>query len=160
MRFTGKLIFGVMLLAAPLAMAQTAPQTESGARPGNEIGTRSSLPLSPAASNINGSDMKSTIAPTPPAPNLPDDASVGALLKSADQSLAQNQTGTADEALERAETNILQRSVIAANANNPSTNPVVAQIEQARQQIGHHDNQGASATIQQILSSNAPELSM
>ncbi len=160
MRNTGKLIFGTMLLAAPLAVAQTAPQTDNGARPGNDIGTRSSLPLSPAASNINGSDTQSPIAPTPPAPNVPPDASAAALLMNASQSLAANQTGTADEALEQAETKILQRCVPAALANIPSADPVVMRIEQARQQIGDHDSQGAMATIQQILASNAPELGL
>lgn len=160
MHKAGKLFFGAMLLAAPVAMAQTAPQTESGARPGNDIGTRSSLPLSPMASNINGNDMKSTIAPTPPAPSVPPGASVAVLLRSADESLSAHQTGTADEALERAETNILQRGVVASQANTPSADPVVAQIEQARQQIGAHDNQGASATIQSILASNASELGL
>jgi hypothetical protein len=160
MRNTGKLIFGAMLLAAPLAAAQTAPQTDDGARPGNDIGTRSSLPLSAAASNINAGDMHSTIAPTPPAPDVPPGASAATLLMNANQSLAAHQTGTADEALEQAETNILQRSVLAASAGVPSADPVVMQIEQARQQIGDHDTQGASATIQQILASNAPELGL
>lgn len=160
MRNSGKLIFSTLLLVAPLAMAQTAPPTDNGARPGNDIGTRSSLPLSPTASNINDSDVKSTIAPTPPAPDVPPGAPVAALLMSASQSLAQNQTGTADEALERAETSILQRSVLATAANVPSADPVVMQIEQARQQIGDRDNQAASATIQQILSSNSPDLSL
>ena len=105
-------------------------------------------------------DTKSTIAPTPPAPQVGPDARVATLLMSANQSLMHHQTGTADEALERAETNILQRSVIATRANDPSQDPVVAQIEQARQAIGRHDLQGAQATIQQILGSNAPELSL
>lgn len=160
MRLAKPMIFSAMLLAAPLAMAQSAPQSMTGARPGNDIGTRSSLPLSPEASNINGMDTKSTIAPTPPAPQVGPDARVATLLMSANQSLMHHQTGTADEALERAETNILQRSVIATRANDPSQDPVVAQIEQARQAIGRHDLQGAQATIQQILGSNAPELSL
>jgi hypothetical protein len=168
MRNARTMIFGAMLLAAPLAVAQTmpqtgpetGPQTSDGARPGNDIGTRSSLPRSPIASNITGSDTQSTIAPTPPAPDVPPGASAASLLMSANQSLASNQTGTADEALERAETNILQRGVPAVTANVPSADPVVTQIEQARQEIGNRNLQAASATINQILSSNAPELSL
>lgn len=155
----GALIFGSALLAAPLALAQTAPPTPTGALPGNDIGTRSSLPRSPAASNINSGDMTSTIAPTPPAPDVPSGSPASAYLMSASQSLAANQTGTADEALEDAETTILQRAVPAGTGNMPSTDPVVEQIEQARQQIGDNDSQGANATIQQILASNSPELS-
>lgn len=153
------LVFGGMLLAAPLAMAQTAPPSPDGALPGNSIGTRSSLPRSPNASNINSGDAASTIAPTPPAPDVPPGSPASAYLMSASQSLAANQTGTADEALEDAETTILQRAVPAAMANMPSSDPVVAQIEQARQEIGDNNDQAANATIQQILTSNAPELS-
>jgi hypothetical protein len=55
-----------------LAAGQTAgPQTPNGALPGNDIGTGSSLPRSPYASNIISRDTRSPIAPTPPAPNLP-----------------------------------------------------------------------------------------
>lgn len=154
----GILVFSGVLLAAPLAMAQSVPQNPSGALPGNDIGTRSSLPRSPNASNINSGDMTSTIAPTPPAPDVPPGSTVSAYLISASQSLSARQTGTADEALEEAETVILQRSVPAGMGNMPSSDPVVAQIEQARQEIGDNNDQGALAIIQQILASNAPEL--
>ncbi|MDE1895446.1 MAG: hypothetical protein KGH91_00050 [Rhodospirillales bacterium] len=160
MNKTGMLMFASALLAAPLAMAQMAPQTSDGALPGNDIGTRSSLPRSPNASNINSGDMTSTIAPTPPAPDVPPGSTVSAYLTSASQSLSARQTGTADEALEEAETAILQRSVPASMGNMPSSDPVVAQIEQARQDIGDNNDQGALATIQQILASNAPELNL
>jgi hypothetical protein len=153
-------------LAIPLAMAQTAPQsstatgmqTDTGARPGNDIGTRSSLPLSSQASNITAADTKSTIAPTPPEPAVAPGAGVSALLTAANQSIASGQTGTADEALEQAETQILQRSVPQTATDYTSGDPVVAQIGQARQALGNHDNAAATQTINQILASNAPEL--
>ena len=85
--------------AAPLAaQAQTTPTTTAtGARPGNDIGTRESLPLSPYASNITAGDSKSTIAPTAPEPNVGPNANVAQLLMAAKQSLAAGQTGTTDE---------------------------------------------------------------
>ncbi len=157
----GILIFSTILLAAPLAVAQVAPQTSDGALPGNDIGTRSSLPRSPNASNINRGDMALTIAPTPPAPDVPDvppGSTVSVYLTSASQSLSARQTGAADESLEEAETAILQRSVPAGMGNMPSSDLVVAQIVQARRDIADNNDQGALATIQLILASNAPEL--
>lgn len=166
-------LLGTMLMAAPPALLMAAPPalaqatggyssasigTTDGARPGNDIGTRESLPLSPVASNINQADTRSTIAPTPPEPSVGADAPVGALLRSASQSIAAGQTGAADEALEQAETQILQRSVPQTQVDYTSNNPVVAQIEQARQALGNRDNAGATQLINQILASGAPEL--
>jgi hypothetical protein len=160
MRNLTPLALATMLLAAPLAMVQTAgaQTTPDGARSGNDIGTRSSLPLSPNASNITSSDTNSTIAPTSPEPNVVPGAGVSALLTAANQSIASGQTGTADEALEQAETQILQRSVPQTQVDYSSQDPVVSQIEQARTALGNHDNAGATQAINQILASNAPEL--
>jgi hypothetical protein len=141
------------------ARAQTAPvTTATGARPGNDIGTRESLPLSPYASNITPGDTKSTIAPTSPEPNVGPDATVAQLLMAAKQSLATGQTGTADEALEQAETHLLTRSVVATQADATSQDPVVAEISQARQALGSGNKAGTLQIINQILASNAPEL--
>lgn len=166
MKHLPHLTLAALLLSAPLAMAQTtppapatmAPQTDTGARPGNEIGTRSSLPLSDKASNITAGDSSSTIAPTSPEPNVGPNAGVSTLLISAKQSIASGATGTADEALEQAETQILQRSVPQTSTDYVSQDPVVMQIGQARQALGNHDKAAATQTINQILASNAPEL--
>lgn len=167
MRSTYKvLMLSTVLLGAPLAMAQaqtstmgpTGTTSATGALPGNDIGTRSSLPRSPTASNIMPSDTSSTIAPTPPEPPVGDSASVQQLLMTANQAIASGQTGMANEALERAETNILTRSVLASPVNYVSSDPVVSQIQQARFALGSHDRSGAQQMINQILSSNAPEL--
>lgn len=154
----GPLSLGAMLLAAPLAFAQTPPQTATGARPGNDIGTHSSMPLSSKASNIDSADTHSTIAPTSPEPSVAPGAGVSPLLSTAKTSIVKGKTGTADEALEQAETQILQRSVAQTQTDYASNDPVVAQIEQARQALGHHDKAGATQIINQILASGAPEL--
>jgi hypothetical protein len=39
-----------------------------------------------------------------------------------------------------------------------SNDPVVSQIEQARQALGNNDRSGATQQINQILASGAPEL--
>jgi hypothetical protein len=162
MRLSGKImIFSATLLAAPLsvAYAQMEPQTTAtGALPGNDIGTRSSLPRSPNASNITSSDTRSTIAPTPPEPAVGPDASVQQLLMASNQAISAGQTGTADEALEQAETQILTRTVPQTQTNYSSADPVVAQIQQARMALGSNDKAQASQVINQVLASNAPEL--
>jgi hypothetical protein len=178
MRLLNKtILFSAALLAAPLAaaQAQTAPPSMSpmatpptstmappptamGALPGNDIGTRSSLPKSPYASNITPSDTKSTIAPTPPEPAVEPDANVQQLLMAGNQAISAGQTGTADEALEQAETQLLIRSVPQTQTNYTSGDPVVMQIDQARTALGENDNALASQVINQILASNAPEL--
>lgn len=168
------LTLAAVLFAAPLALAQTAPntsmqtvpntsmqtapQTADGARPGNDIGTRSSLPRSSIASNINAADTTSIIAPTPPEPAVGADAGVSALLTSASQSIASGKTGQGEDALGQAETQILQRSVPQTQTDYISHDPVVAQIEQARQALGDRDNSRSVQIINQILASNAPEL--
>jgi hypothetical protein len=151
-----------MLFVVPLAFQVAAAQaqtTSTGARPGNDIGTRESLPLSPYASNITSSDTKSTIAPTPPEPNVPPNADVQQLLNAALKSLATGQTGTTDEALEQAETNLLDRSVPQTQTDYTSADPVTSQIEQARIALGSGDIAGTEKIINQILASNSPELS-
>ena len=149
-----------LALAAQLyvAHAQSAPQTPDGARPGNDIGTRSSLPLSPNASNITASDTHSTIAPTSPAPNVGPDPNVQQLLVAGRQALANNQTGTSQEALEQAETLILDRPVLQSQGAQPSQDPVVTQITQARDELGQGNKAGALQIINQTLGSGAPEL--
>ena len=144
--------------AMPPPSAPLPGQGPDGARPGNEIGTRSSLPLSPRASNITPADTASTIAPTPPEPAVGPDATVSTLLAAASQSIASGQTGTGEEALEQAETQILQRAVPQIPADYTSTDPVVLQIDQARQALGNNDTAGATQRINQILASGAPEL--
>jgi hypothetical protein len=149
--------------AAP-GYPQAAPSgngmTDNGTRPGHEIGVGESLPSSTHASNINSADTNpaSTIAPSLPEPNVGPDANVGELLTAANQALAANQTGAAEEAMERAETLILTRSVPQSEGDQASMNPVANQVEQARQALGAHDTAGAQQIITQVLNSNAPAL--
>jgi len=105
------------------------PQT--GARPGNEIGTGMSMPMSSGASNINGQDTRSEIAPNLPSPNVGANASPVDYLRAAQSALAAGRTGEAQEALEQAQTRLLDRSVPYGQTNSPSANPAIAQITQA-----------------------------
>ncbi len=154
----------VTLLAAALAagqfgLAQAQTDSATGARPGNDIGTRESLPLSPYASNITAVDTRSTIAPTPPLPAVGPGATAGELLLASRQALAAGQTGTAQEALERAETRLLDRTVPQTQTNYTSEDPTVTAIDQALAALGNGNRSGAMQMIDQLLASNNPELS-
>ena len=152
----------VVLLGVQLSVAygQNTPQTgDTGALPGNDIGTGSSLPKSPYVSNITPRDMKSTIAPTAPEPNVGPNANVQQLLMAGGQAIKIGQTGTANEALEQAETRILTRSAPQSQMDYTSHDLVVSKIDQARTALGAHNDTGAVQIIDQILASHAPELS-
>src|SRR5690348_11620523 len=113
-------LFAAFLACATAAAWAQTPQTngvppganpETGARPGNEIGTGMSLPLSDKAGNILPEQDGSSIAGRLPPPPLEENASVRDFLVAARGALAAGRTGEAQEALERAETRALDRSV-------------------------------------------------
>ena len=140
-------------LAAP-ALAQPVPpgaNPETGARPGNVIGTNNSLPTSNHAANINGADTRSLIAPRLPDPAVGANASPRQYLMAARQALASGQTGVAQQALEQAETRQLDRSVAPSRANDAISGPVVSEISQARQALGNGDQAGAIRIIDALL---------
>lgn len=132
------------LLHAGDASAQGA-QTPyaNGARPGNEIGTGQSLPLSNNSSNILPSDTSSVIAPRLPSPNVSDSSSPRDFLIAARQALAGNRTGEAQEALERAESRTLAGNVLATDINQPSQQMAIRNISAARQALAT-GNKGAA----------------
>lgn len=140
--------------AAPLH-AQPAPTT--GARPGNEIGTGQSLPRGDSASNINGGDTRSTIAPNLPTPPVAPSASPHDYLVAARGAIAAGRTGEGQQALEMAETRALDRSVPYAGTGVPSGNPFVAQIGQALQALAAGDRGRAITLIDAALAMPAAQ---
>ncbi len=150
---TTAIAFAAMaFLAASPAMAQQDPAT--GARPGNDIGTGQSLPLSNNASNISSGDTHSSIAPRLPSPPVSDQSSPRDFLMAAKSALQANKTGEAQEALERAETRALAGNVLATQVNDPSQQPMVQMITTARQSLAAGDKAGALATIDSALTHN------
>ena len=135
------------LLGAGPALAQTAADPATGARPGNVIGTGQSLPLSDKASNATSSDTRSLIAPRLPTPSAGDDSSPREFLEAAQRALTLGRTGEAQEALERAESRLLDRSVPPSRAGTPSEQPVVADVGDARRALAAGDR----ARSQQII---------
>jgi hypothetical protein len=111
-------------------------------------------PTSTAASNLSPSDTRSEIAPSLPAPPAggPRD-----LLTTASQDLSANRTGAAQEALERAETRVLDRSVPATMAGQPDNGQAVDLIRQALTALGNNDLQSANSYTQQALQALPPE---
>jgi hypothetical protein len=139
----------VLALTTGAALAQTDPMT--GARPGNTPGTGQSLPVSNNASNITPSDSRSLIAPRLPAPSLGESASPRDFLVAARNALGQNRTGEAQEALERAESRALNRSVLPSSAGNPSGQPLVQTIADARRALSQRDHANVVALIDQAI---------
>lgn len=78
---------------------------------------------------------QSVIRSALPAPNLPEAAKPSDFLRAARGSLAAGRKGEAQEALEMAQTRLLDRSVAIGHTDDPSGNPLVARISQARQAL-------------------------
>ena len=67
--------------------------------------------------------------------------------------MAAGRTGEAQQALEMAETRMLDRSVALGQTNNPSDNPTVRQISQALQALAAHDRATCMQWIQTAIAS-------
>jgi hypothetical protein len=110
-------------------------------------------PTSDNASNINGQDTLSPIAPALPEPNLAEGARPSDALRAAQGALAAGRTGEAQAALEMAETRMLDRSVALGATGNPSDNPTVGQISRALQALAANDRATSMQWIQTALGS-------
>src|SRR4051812_15455407 len=103
------LLAGTPVLAQPGVPPGTNPET--GARPGNEVGTGMSMPIGTRASNIDQNDTRSLLAPNLPAPPVGADSDPVAYLRAAQAALQAGRTGETQQALEMAQTRLLDRSV-------------------------------------------------
>ena len=117
----------------------------------HEPGTGLSGPASAKASNITGSDSRSSIAPHLPQPPGGITEGPRGYLRAADRALAMHRTGEAQQALEMAETRLLDRSTPADAAGQPSQNPMVERVAEARRALGAGDLAGARAAIKMGL---------
>ena len=140
---------------APPALLQSVPHgadPDTGARPGNDIGTGSSLPLSDKAGNIVPEDTKSALAPNLPSPAIGENASPRDYLLAARAALVLDHTGEAQQALEMAETRALDRSVPLFKTDVRIQDPLVGEIEQALRALGQGDRVRAVQIIEAALS--------
>jgi hypothetical protein len=142
------------LAGTPVLAQQAVPpgtNPETGARPGNEIGTGMSMPMGTRASNIDQSDTRSLIAPNLPTPAVGADADPVAYLRAAQAALQAGRTGETQQALEMAQTRLLDRAVPMLQTNRPSDNPAVMQISQALKALAAGDRAQAMQLIQSAV---------
>jgi hypothetical protein len=147
-------------LAGP-TLAQTAipvtPQgvppganPETGARPGNEIGTGSSMPYSSRASNIDTNNTRSEIAPNLGTPAAGEDASPQAYLRAAQEALRGGRTGAAQQAMEMAETRLL-------NAQSDANDAMINEIRDALRALAAGDREQSMQVLNSALQTASAE---
>jgi len=154
-------LFGpVLTLVATTAFGQPVPpgiDPNTGARPGNEIGTGNSLPLSDKASHIIPGEATSTIAPRLPNPDVGPNAGPRQLLEAARAALATSRTGEAQEAMEQAETRLLDRAVLPSKIRTVDNTPLIEDIRAARMALGTGDRSKSVQMIDAALAKLAKE---
>jgi hypothetical protein len=135
----------------PAPQPPQADTTMPGVRPGHVPGVGESLPLSNKASNIDATDTHAAIAPTLPSPAIGGDAGPDAYLHAARDSLVAGRTGEAQQALEMAETRVLDRVIPPGGTAAASDNNTVARITDARTALGGGDTANAIRLIDLAL---------
>lgn len=138
---------------APYDPQYQSPPDSQYVRPGNEIGTGQSLPYS---------DQPSSLAPSAqpygyrlPVPQVDENAPASVFLDAARRALAAGRGGEAQEALERAESRALDRSVRPSRAGQPSQQPVVADIAAAREALAAGDRMRVLELIDAAIAAEA-----
>lgn len=127
------------VLAVP-AVAQTEPDTGGGHQPTSTMPT-----------NTGPENTHTVWSPQLPSPTVSDDAPPAAFVKAAEGAIAAGRLGEAQEAIERAESRALDRTVRPSRANQPSRQLLVKQLADARQMLGHGDRQGALHKLDEAL---------
>jgi hypothetical protein len=94
-----------------------------------------------------------TVLPPLPEPSLPEGSRPSDYLRAAQGELAAGRTREAESALEMAQTRILDRSVPLGQTGNPSDNPTIGQITQAREALAAHDRTTCLQLIQTAIAS-------
>ena len=117
----------------------------------HEPGTGESGPASNRASNIDAADTRSAIAPHFPQPPVGEGATADSYLQAAQSALQAHKTGEAQQALEMAETRLLDRSTPVNAADQPDQDAAVQQVANARKALATGDTQGASSAIQMAM---------
>ncbi len=86
-----------------------------------------------------------------PAPGLAEGSRPSDYLRAAAAALAAGRTGEGENALEMAQTRMLDRSVPLGQTGNPSDNPTITQITQARQALAAQDRATSLQAIQAAI---------
>ena len=117
--------------------------------------TADSGPMSTKATHIMKADTGGTISPRLPSPNLGGDASPDQYLMKAKSDTQAGRTGAAQEALERAETRLLDRSTAQDAAMTPDPSPRVEKIRGALHALASRDRNGAIQMIDAAMGDTA-----
>ncbi len=117
-------------------------------------GMRGQVPIGNPASNIELSDTRSVIAPALPVPPVPSGSPPREFLRAAREAVRRGRSRGAQEALERAETRVLDRAVIASMGTAPDTDRIVLDIAVARRALAAHQPSVALHAIDDALRSS------
>jgi hypothetical protein len=96
---------------------------------------------------------KGIVLPPLPSVGVPESDRPSDYLRAAQTALAAGHTGEAQSALEMAQTRMLDRSVPLGQTDNPSDNPTIGQISQARQALSARDRNTCMQFIQAAITS-------
>ena len=131
-------------------MARHRPMNENAGEITPATGAGPGEPRSRQASPIDPGDTRGDIAPALPMPPVRGNGPE-AYLAAADHALSMHQSGEAQEALERAETRLLDRSVPTGEGNMPMQDPRLTQIHDARMALANRNYSAARQNIQQAM---------
>lgn len=129
------------VILAVTGMLPAVPQT----------GSALAQPIDRPASNITPFDAHSVIAPALPAPPVPSADPQSVFLVAARDAVQAERTGEAQEALERAETRLLNRTLPSPVAPLADNRQAVLAMVVARRALAVHDRQGAITAIDDAL---------
>lgn len=136
----------------PSATPPAVALPPSGVRPGNDIGTGMSEPMSSKAANIDRQDRAyQNIAPNLPSPHLGPNASPVDYLHAAEDALAAGKSGETQQALEMAQTRLLDRSVPYGQTDKPINTPAIDTISKALQALAAGDRMRCVGLIQAAI---------
>ena len=83
-----------------------------------------------------------------PAPNVDENAAASEFLKAAERALAAGRNGEAQQAMEMAQTRLLDRSVPMGQTDRPSDHPAIGLVREALQALAAGDRGGSLAKLQ------------
>lgn len=135
-----------LLIAAPMAASLAASLgAPAAAQPAPAAAA------APAAPTANENDADGVPLTPLPAPDLDENAKPSAFLQAAENALAAGRNGEAENALEMAQTRMLDRSVPLFKTDAPSGDPIIATIAQARAALAANDRDHCMQLIGEAL---------
>lgn len=135
----------------PAAEAQIAATQDGVTLAQSDSFHTGSQPLSERASNLPGQAAAPEVAPSLPVPDVGPDASAQDWLNAARAALALGHTGAAQEAMERAQTRLLDRSVPLFQTRQLSTHPAIPLISDALKALGAGDREAAMRDLDKAM---------